>query len=353
MQFCTGLLKNKASPPYIVEAYLKRVAPLRELLKQQYELAVKELEDMRSCQASSKIIAAQYLKVQRLRQRCRNVWLYIDNKGSINGLNCHQWTRYKPTGETRVVTYLDLLLNRLNSKRAECGKISIAAVTLSDFRDIYARQVYKQSGGNILAIMLALGHSSISSTINYLENNIFSAENDTHALRFMTHLIEQLREGRIDLTILAQLVRHDVLTADMEARLKEYRALMKSRVGAGCSSPRHPPEHVAPNHVSGRLCGTNRCLKNCHNAKFLPESLDGIAMRVEELLMMVERLPRETFLRGGFNIELESGEYLFGTLYPAEDVYLVREKWRKRIISGEHIAPGLGYINQYKLEKSE
>lgn len=350
-QFCTGLVKHTASPPFIVAAYLKRVAPLRELLKQQYTEAVKELEDMRNRLTAANIIEAQYLKTQKLRQGCGNVWLYVDLKGDINWLDWREWKRYKQSGDKRNVSYLDLLLNRLNATRAEHGKNPIAAVTPSDFRDIYARWVYKQSGGNILAVMLALGHSTIASTINYLENNIFSAENDAHALRFMIHLIGQLREGRIDLTILAQLVRHGALTPEMEARLKEYRTLMKSRIGAGCSDPRHPPEHVAPNHIPGRLCGTNRCLKDCHNAKFLPESLDGIAMRVEELLMMLECLPRETFLRGHFDMELESGEYLLDTLYPAEAMCLAREKWRKRIASGEHIVPGLGHINARDLEE--
>lgn len=351
-QFCTGLVKHTASPPFIVAAYIKRVAPLREMLKQQYAEAVKELEDMRNDSVNANIIEAQYLRTQVLREGCGNVWLYVDLKGNINWLDWREWKRYNQSGDKRKVSYLDLLLNRLNATRAERSKDPIAAVTPSDFRDIYARWVYKQSGGNILAVMLALGHSIITSTISYLENNIFAAENDAHALRFMTHLVGQLREGRIDLAILAQLVRHGALTPEMEARLKEYRTLMKSRVGAGCSDPRHPPEHIAPNHAPGRLCGTNRCLKDCRNAKFLPESLDGVAMRVEELLMMLERLPRETFLRGGFDMELESGEFLLGTLYAAEAMRLAREKWRKRIASGEHIVPGLGHSNARELEET-
>jgi hypothetical protein len=350
MQFCTGLVKNASSPPSIVAAYLKRVAPLRELLKQHYAEAVKELEDLRKRHADSKITDAQYLKTQALRRRCGCVWLYVGPKGEITWLN-KGWDRYRPSGYTKQVSYLTLVLDRLNAKRAERGKSPIAPVTPSDFRDIYARWVYTQSRGNILAVMLALDHKSIKSTVRYVENNIFAAENDAHVMGFMTHLVGQLREGRIDLTILAQLVRHGALTPEMEARLKEYRKLMKSRVGAGCSDPRNPPEHVAPNHVSGRLCGTNRCLKDCPNAKFLPESLDGIAMRCEELLLMLEHLPRETFVRSGFDTELESGEYLLDTLYSAEAVRLARDKWRQRIASGEHLVPGLGHISKDELKE--
>lgn len=98
MQFCTGLVKHTASPPFIVAAYIKRVTPLRELLKRQYAEAVKELEDMRKRQADAKIIEAQYFKTQALRQGCFNVWLYVNQNGDIKWLNSNSWNRYKPSG---------------------------------------------------------------------------------------------------------------------------------------------------------------------------------------------------------------------------------------------------------------
>ena len=351
MQFCTGLVKHTSSPPFIVAAFLKRVAPLREVLNQQYAEAVKVLEQMQSSHADAKIVDAQYLKAQRLREGLRNVWLYVSSKGHVGWLNWSQQGRYRTHGQVKMGSYLCRFIVRLNEKRADHGLSPIPNITPSDFRDIYARWVYKQSGGNILSVMLALGHSRIGSTMGYLENTLFAAENDAHALRFMVHLVGQLEQGRLDLTILAQLVRDGELTPEMETRLTSYRKLMKSRIGTGCTDPRHPPESVAPNHVAGRLCGTHRCLKDCPNAKFLPESLEGIAMRVEELMTMLERLPRETWLRSGFDKELEAGEFLLDTLYPVEDVPSARLKWRKRIESGEHIVPGLGYIGPREFEE--
>jgi hypothetical protein len=179
-----------------------------------------------------------------------------------------------------------------------------------------------------------------------VENNIFAAEADDTLRRWGTHLFNEIGRGRIDLTILAQLVRHGPLTPEMEERLKEYRRLWSSRVGVGCSDPRRPPDSVAPGHVAGRLCGTHRCLKQCPNAKFLPESLDGIAMRVEELMAMMDQLPREAWLRGGFEEELASGEMLLQELFPRDDVADARERWRQRITEGEHLIPGLGRIHQ-------
>lgn len=349
-QFCTGLAKHSSSSPVIVDSYLERVKPLREILRQEYAAAKEKLERMQMDKVDQHSLEKQYKKVQQLWQGCRIVWLYVDSRGNINWLDWRYWSRYlvPASGSKSQVSYLDLVLERLNVHRAEQGKPPIAKVTPSDFRDIYARWIYIQSGGNILAVMQALGHSSISSTVNYVENNIFSAENDEHARRFMTHLFEELRQGRVDLTILAQLVRHGPLTPEMEARLIEYRKLMRSRIGVGCSSPRHPPPAAAPNHIEGRLCATHRCLNGCPNAKFLPESLDGISMCVEELMAMSEHLPRETWLRGEHDMELESGEYLLEMLYPKDAVNAAREKWRERIASGEHPIPGLGRIAQLK-----
>jgi hypothetical protein len=348
VQFCTALAKDSSSPPVIVEKYLKRIELLREQLKHDYTAAVAELSKMRGAAKTDKdAIHQQYNKVQRLSQGCGRVWLYVNTEGKIRWIEWRSMKRFSsgPRGKQHT-THLAVVIDRLNARRVSLGKRPIAKVTPSDFRDIFARWVYKKTNGNIIAVMIALGHSRISSTVNYVENNIFTAENDGHARRFMTHLLEELRKGRVDLTILAQLVRHGPLTPEMETRLVEYRNLMKSRIGAGCADPLRPPEEIAPNHVAGRLCGTHRCLKDCQNAKFLPESLDGIAMRVEELVAMSDHLPRETWLRGEYDAELEVGEYLLETLYPRDDVTTALEKWRERIASGEHLIPGLGRIAQ-------
>lgn len=94
MQFCTGLVKHTSSPPFIVAAFLKRVAPLREQLKQQYTEAVKVLAQMQSSHADAKIVdgtipestavarrASQCLAVCQLQRGC---WLAeLESAGQI------------------------------------------------------------------------------------------------------------------------------------------------------------------------------------------------------------------------------------------------------------------------------
>ncbi|MDD1621846.1 MAG: hypothetical protein LUQ11_10235 [Methylococcaceae bacterium] len=343
-QFCTALKKHSSSSPFIVAAYLKRVELLRDILKKDYHAANVELARMQTAGEERLTIEKQFKLVQKIRRGCHSVWLYLDQQNRIKWIDGMNLPRYYLKEKLKFVTYLELVIYRINIRRIKGGKALIPRVKPSDFRDIYARWVYLQTGGNILAVMLALGHSSFSSTGRYLDNNIFSAENDEHARRFLNHLFAELEHGRVDLTILAQLVRHGTLTPEMEARLVEYRQLMRSRIGVGCVNPRHPPSHVAPSHVKGRLCGTHLCLNACPHARFLPESLDGTAMRVEELLAMSDHLPRETWLRGGFQEELNEGEVLLDTLYAPNGVAEARNKWRMLISTDQHAVPGMGRI---------
>lgn len=345
LQFCMGLKKNPACPPNVVAAYLQRTARLREQLHQDCEVAharLKQLRDDKESQAAD--IERQFKLLQRLRQGVRNVWLYVDQQGRINWIDGKEWARYRVSGTSKKVSYLDRVIGRVNAERAMRGEPQIARIVPSDFRDIYAHWVVVQTGGSVIAVMLALGHATLRSSDAYLTNNILNAESDETVRQFMTHLFAELEQGRVDLTILAQLVRHGPLTSEMHARLTEYRRLLRSRVKAGCADAMHPPPHIAPNHVEGKWCGPQRCLRNCPHARFLPESVDGIAMRVEELLSMTDHLPLNTGLGGEFDKELEEGEYLLDELYPKVEVDKARKHWRQQIESGKHVVPGVGLV---------
>jgi hypothetical protein len=63
---------------------------------------------------------------------------------------------------------------------------------------------------------------------------------------------------------------------------------------------------------------------------------------------MSDHLPRETWLRGGFQEELDAGESLLETMYPKATVAEARNKWRGHIAGGDHLVPGLGSIPTFK-----
>lgn len=347
LQFCMGLKKNPDSPPNIVAAFLERTKKLREQLRHDLNDAHAELARLKAIKAPQADLERQFKLLQTLQQGLKNVWLYVNNSGKVSWIDGKRWAVYTPNENSKNrkhLGYLDHVINWLNVQRIARGEPPIARIVPSDFRDIFARWVHIQTGGNIIAVMFALGHASLRSTNPYLDNNIFNAENDETVRSFMTHLFQELEQGRVDLTILAQLVRHGPLTTEMQACLAEYRCLMRSRVMAGCSDPKNPPPHISPDHIEGKWCSTQRCLRHCQHARFLPESMDGIAMRVEELLAMSDYLPLDAWMRGEFEKELEAGEYLLAELYPQVEVDKARAHWKVKIQSGKHVVPGVGII---------
>jgi len=265
------------------------------------------------------------------------VWVYLDPKGTIQWLTrFDNFVRYgSPKARRPALNYLAKVAQQL----ADRDGARIGRVTPSDLRDLYARAIFR-STGSVIAVMLALGHSRLRSTTKYLDNNVLRAENDTQAREFMDHLFTELERGRVDLTILAQLARHGPLTPEMEARLLEYRSLIKSRLGVGCADPRHPPHALEPEHIAGHFCTTHRC-GLCPHGRYLPESLPGLAMRAEELLRIFDLIPREAWLRLQFDEELVGLESLLDRYYPASDVTEARELWRAKILGGEHRIPSL------------
>ena len=395
LQFCVGLKKDPDSPPNIVASYLERTKELRALLYQDAKQAQVEYERLNAQVAPKEAIERQFLRLQTLQQGTRNVWLFVDYRGAINWLDGSKWkVSMFALEQNKYGTYIEQVTAQLNSKRlarkkaieqevdeakakflhlqeqlyvqpldeatglfwersiaalkksipGQCEPISV--VTQSDFRDIYARWVYIQTGGNIIAVMIALGHASLRSTDHYTDNTIFSAENDEAVRKFMTHLFDQLAVGRLDLTILAQLVRHGPMTDEMLERLTEYRSLTRSRVKVACADVRNPPADIDPGHVEGKRCGTHRCLKECPHARFLPESLDGIAMRIEELMVISDHMSIDAWIKGGFDKELEAAEYLLAELYAPADVEKARTYWREKIFAGKHVVPSVGLIHQ-------
>jgi hypothetical protein len=347
LQFCMGLKKDPDSPPNIVAAYLERTKQLRIQLHQDLMDARSRYQRLLLANGPDREIERQFKCLQTLEQGTRNVWLYVDARGTINWLDGSNWSAFNLNVSFKVnvaISYLEIVTKRINEQRKTCGEESIAVVTPSDFRDIYARWVYLQSGGSVLAVMLALGHARLQSTDYYLTNNVFTSEDDEVVRKFMTHLFDELAIGRLDLTILAQLVRHGPLDDEMLARLTEYRKLTRSRIKVACADVKNPPANVDPGHVEGNRCGTHCCLRLCANARFLPESLDGIAMRVEELMVICDHISLDAWIKGGFDKELEAGEYLLSDLFAPGDVDIARARWHNKILAGQHVVPSVGIV---------
>jgi hypothetical protein len=147
-----------------------------------------------------------------------------------------------------------------------------------------------------------------------------------------------LDTGRIDLTILTHLFRYGEVTAEQEQLLASLRSLPKSRMSVSCKDPRNPPTHIKA--TEGEPCDSQRCMLCPKNAVLLPESLDGIAMRVEELRALQAFLPIETWVEEMYDIELKNN-LLALRRFDVNQALAKRKKWEQAISAGTHHVPGL------------
>lgn len=340
-QYVFGLWKTSFGAGFIVKTWLERTAHLREILKTRLTEKRKEYEEARRSERFSVDELSELFKeVVRLRTGCHAVWLYLDRNGQINWLHDHGKEGHVDQG--KQITFVRVLLRQMNRERLASGASAISEdITSSDFRDMFAVYVYQRTGGNVLAVMKALGHKFLRTSAGYLDNNVLNAKSDETIRSFLNHLFAELGNGRLDLTILKALVETGEVPPELRTRLQEYRSLLRSRHGIACRAPRNPPKGINEVGKAGSLCKEQACLRACSNAIFMPDSLSGIARRVEELEAMREVLPLATWLRSKQEVELSNGIDLLTTFYCAEDVDAHRRRWKTEIRMGHHLVPGL------------
>ncbi len=198
--------------------------------------------------------------------------------------------------------------------------------------------MYRSGNGNMLHVKRALNHAQLGTSSGYTNTNILNQEASDAARRFLNFLVGELDVGRIDVTILAHLYRYGVVTPEQEATLAQLRVLPKSRMKVACKDAAHPPTHLKA--TANEPCNVQRCLLCFEHAVLLPESLDGIAMRAEELRALQGFLPIETWIEERYDIELKSNLSAMRK-FDLNQGLAARKKWAQAIAAGEHFVPGL------------
>ncbi|MDB5952631.1 MAG: hypothetical protein JWR65_4486 [Massilia sp.] len=347
-QVVTGQWKTKDGPGHLIKTYLERVVPLRELLKQQLVQEKLKHEDMLLKGAGYAAHASHFAQVKSLERGCRSVWLYVNRGGNICWIAGGAKRGFV---NEEQVTYLDEVVCLLNTQRAATNAqraknkeglltplAPVPHVAAKDFRVWFADYVYRASNGNILQVRKELGHSRLRTSIGYVDSNILNQEASDAGRRFLNILVGELDAGRVDLTILAHLYRHGDLSPEQEELLAQARTLPKSRMNVACKDALHPPSHIKA--TADEACDVQRCLLCLENAVLLPESLDGIAMRVEELRAMQGFLPIGTWAEDRYDIELKNN-LMAMRKFDLNRSLVARQKWARAIAAGEHYVPGL------------
>jgi len=336
-QIVIGQWKTQDGPGHLIKTYLDRVSPLRELLKQQLAEEKRRYEDMVREGAGYQACTTQFTQVKALEQGCRSVWLYVNQRGRISWTNGSNLSGFI---DGALAPFIDEVVHLLNAQRKN-EKVPlppIPDVKPQDLRVWFATYMYRSSNGSILAVKKALGHSLLRTTVGYVNTNILNQEASDAARRFLNILVGELDAGRVDLTILAHLYRYGELTPEQEELLARARTLPRSRMNVACKDARHPPPHIRA--TNGEDCDVQRCLLCLENAVLLPESVDGIAMRVEELRALQGFLPVQTWVEGRYDIELKNNLTALRK-FDLNQGLAARKKWADAIARGEHYVPGL------------
>ncbi|MBS1229802.1 MAG: hypothetical protein H6R17_3079 [Proteobacteria bacterium] len=332
-----GLWKTRAGPGYIIRLWMERTALLREQLRMELAEERERYRQMTRTGASPGELTKQMRIVLNLEEGCRSVWLFAGEKGGIGWLAPRSNARYRADGEN--VTFLTTLLAKLNQERAAHQKNPIPHCTAGDFRDMFAAYVWRISGGNLFALMRALRHARIRTTQRYADNSLLNAERNDATRRFGNNLFSLLQKhGGFDLTLLTHLQRHGPVPEDAAQRLNDYRDLERSRIQVGCRDPFHPPPEIQTPGAA-KVCRPQRCLLCKAHAVILPDSLDGVAMRVEELEYTKSVFPVVEW-SDRLAEELANGLDVL-QVFPPEQVKDARARWKKTIADGLHEIPGL------------
>lgn len=346
-QFVTGQWKSLDGPGHLIKTYLHRVEPLRKILKEQLKQEKLKYEEMENANYEAR--TTQFALIKNLEQGCRSVWLYVGWNGKVCWIHAHSAGSGRVNGKR--MSFLDTVVHLLNAQRAAVnarllgnGKelvsplAPVPRVTAKEFRVWFANYVYRASHGNMLHVQRALNHSRLGTSVGYTDTNIGNKEASDDGRRFLNILVEELDTGRVDLTVLAHLYRYGSVTPEQEKLLAQARTLPKSRMMVACKDPAHPPVHLKS--TAGKDCDVQRCMLCLEHAVLLPESLDGIAMRAEELRALQGFLPIETWIEERYDIELKNNLMALRK-FDLNQSLVARKKWAQAIAAGAHYVPGL------------
>ena len=146
----------------------------------------------------------------------------------------------------------------------------ILSLNFSDFRDAFARKALVRANGNVFSVQNELDHSTIGSTMRYL-NQIDHVDEMFRAFALVTGAaLDEVQNG-FGVNTKNLLARcFNGLEEDLTDDVREKLRGMRSASGARCQSPFNPPPYIDPSHKDGELCSTQRCVL-CSEGMFFPK----------------------------------------------------------------------------------
>lgn len=220
------------------------------------------------------------------------------------------------------------------------AEIKVPPMSASDFRDLAAAVMYRESKYSSWVVMVLLGHKNLATTRSYGFRRAALEESFGLVAETIDDVFGQISEKRVfDITLTrAKLSRMDVSNEDI-LRLEEAR---KNRTydGAGCANPFNPPLEIDPNNKRDgcSVCAQqHRCVASgCYNAFVFSDSMEGICRRVAELETIRSSVGAVRFSESSDSTDLQ---ILRSTLkqWPPLTVAAEVDRWMERIANGQHM----------------
>lgn len=242
-----------------------------------------------------------------------------------------------PQDTSTLNNWLKAHIETLN--RQSATTVQVREMSSSDFRDIAAATMYRDSRYSMWVLMLMLGHKNVATTRSYGYRHANRQESHRLVATVVGDALGQISSTRRWDPVLTR-ARVENITVAPEAleRLREYRD-NRTYSGAVCSDPFNPPNDIDPNHpndgksrcVQGHLCVARACPRSV----VLNDSLTDICKTVAELEW---RRTHTGMVRFSVGSEERDLLYLRSTLeqWPAQDVEDQLALWRERLSRGEH-----------------
>lgn len=335
-QIHEGLFKSQGNAGVILQAMIKRTAPLRAHLKARLEECIRQREAPVSSESERERMQIDR-KVMELQKALRSPWIFASTATGGELVARLSDKNYASSSNAAEGSYMQVLVAEIN--RVLPAERQIGNIKSTDFRDGYAYDVYHASGGSILAVYKALGHRSIKSTAVYVRNTLLRDEHrklfGTFNHAFWTELEDK---AVVDPSVIAKWSRDGSVTELERGRLSSYRALMITRLGTGCKDPFNPPKHIAPTFTADgvTMCHVQRCTLCPDHVIIMPESLPGLCKRLAELRHLKSRMSVGLFIQAtGFDTEIENTEMALAG-FDVDGVNAQILEWTRRIECGEH-----------------
>lgn len=168
-------------------------------------------------------------------------------------------------------SYLDALFADVGATREDGKPLKYR---FSHGRDVWGLFVYHKSGFNHILTAQALGHSSLSSLLHYLEKRTLKVADRKRLIVLQEKVITDLRQASFS--------------------PRQYREKLASAVrattGLLCTDPSHPAPEADPGNPGGKTCRTQGCWA-CYNWYATLESLPYLARMILDLKGIRETMP--------------------------------------------------------------